>query len=547
MALFAQSSKQLKSYYQGKQFFENQRYEEAMPFFEMLMNSDKAAQLQVNSRYFYSLCLFHTGDLKQAEFNFLNLIAQVADLKLKDEINFYLADINFKNQDFEKALFYLGQIKNPELSKEVLQMKGFYINQMEIKQLRNIQQNYPADTTLAQMLIDKIAARSENEEEVNFMYRLTRKYGLKKPEKIKLKKNIFKKDTFKIASVFPFDIKRVLKKDTSTLSKVSMSLYQGMRLAKKELDSLSGLKIQLYAYDLPREKSDTLRQILQSGEFDDIDLVMLGPVNEEAYRDIAKFADDKKINLISPLSTDARLLQNEFTYLYESSPETQAHKTIEFAFANCFPKSTVIFYDNLPKNLTFAALLKEKAQKAGIQVLAFEEVKSFDTGILSSTLNRFASSDIGSVMIFSTSQMVAEDFLKTLKNINLILPVFAPDAWLNFQSIAFESYEEHQIHFVFPDYLDVYSKEAVKFKKAYVDFARNEPNIYGFIGYEMVNFFIRLFEECGTMTSFREVLSNRKATQGKFVDKIDYSEANDNQYVPILKIQNGEPVLASKK
>ncbi|NJO02679.1 MAG: ABC transporter substrate-binding protein [Bacteroidia bacterium] len=119
-------------------------------------------------------------------------------------------------------------------------------------------------------------------------------------------------------------------------------------------------------------------------------------------------------------------------------------------------------------------------------------------------------------------------------------------AWLKFQSISYEDYERQNVHFIYPDYLDTDSAKAVKFKKKYLDFARTEPNMYAFIGYEILHFFADLLQQYGTQTDYRAELRKLGPESGIATEGINFSQSNTNQFVPILKIKDGNPELITK-
>jgi hypothetical protein len=187
-----------------------------------------------------------------------------------------------------------------------------------------------------------------------------------------------------------------------------------------------------------------------------------------------------------------------------------------------------------------ATFYRQFAEKAGLKILAFEEIESGNMRKINALLEKYNKFEVGSILLSSTSQMIAEDVMKRLKADDFHVPVFAPDAWLRFQTIDYEDYEKLKVHFWHPEYLTTETAEAIRFKKTYHDLAHHEPNNYGFIGYEITHYFAGLLQINGTNTDFRKMLSQTKLERGKVADLFDYAAKNDNQFVPILKIKDGD-------
>jgi ABC-type branched-subunit amino acid transport system substrate-binding protein len=541
----AQSKKLKKLYNQAKQQFNQQNYSQSLLTFQEVIGFDEENQLIENAHFYYALSAYRSNIFAQAKPAFEQILTKYPNSKAQDEVHYFLADIAFKNNETESAIRLLQKIKSPDLKRDARQMRGFFAQKLDLMKLRFLQQTFPQDTLIAQVLVDKIATTSDKEDDYILLENLLTNYRLEAPKNRKLEKIMrVRRPAYKVAVMLPFDLKKVTKdRDTTSISKLSLQFYQGMRIAQRELDTLDQAKIKLIAYDLSREteqnRADTL---LLNQELKDIDFV-IGPLFENSYKKIADAAAMDKINMIHPFTYDSKYLQNRFTYLYQPSQETQARQAISFAKTKFPNKSILIFYDNLAKNKAFAQIYKLQAEQAGVQVLAYEQVSSSDMSKLASTLNQINPTKVGSIFISSTSQLIAGELLKLLQEKIYDVPVFAPDAWLNFQQVDYADYEKLNVHFIYPDFIKTESLEALKFKKAYTstEFARlQEPSNHAYLGYEMVHFIAKLLQESGSRLDYTPVLQKMPAQTGIVNEKLDFTQSHDNQFVPILKIIEGE-------
>ncbi|MCU0446238.1 MAG: ABC transporter substrate-binding protein [Microscillaceae bacterium] len=541
----AQSKKLKKLYNQAKQQFNQQNYSQSLLTFQEVIGFDEENQLIENAHFYYALSAYRGNILAQAKPAFEQVLSKYPNSEVSEDAHYFLADIAFKNNEPEQAFRYLQKIKSADLQREAKQMKGFFGQKMDLLKLRFLQQTFLQDTLVAQLLVDKIATTSDKEDDYILLENLLTTYKLEPPKNRKLEKVMrVRKPAYKVAVMLPFDLKKAVKdRDTSSISKLSLQFYQGMRVAQRELDTLGQTKIKLLAYDMTREseqnRADTL---LLNQELKDVDFV-IGPLFENAYKKIAEAAEMDKINVIQPFSFDSKYLQNRFTYLYQPSQETQARQALVFA-KNKFPnKSIIIFYDNLAKNKIFAQIYKAQAEQAGLQVLAYEQVSSTDVSKLASILGQINPTKVGSIFISSTSQLIAAELLKQLQEKIYDVPVFAPDSWLNFQQVDYTEYENRNVHFIYPDFIKTESLEALKFKKAYTstEFSRGQdPSNHAYLGYEMLHFIAKLLQENGSRLDYTALLQKMPAQPGIVNEKLDFTTAHDNQFVPILKIVQGE-------
>ena len=121
------------------------------------------------AHFYYALSHQKNENLAVAKEGFQRLLKKYPNWANQDEVYYALADISFQEQNIESGLDYLNKIQSTDFSRDSYHIKGYHLAKLDIPQLRLVQQNYPQDTMIAQILVDKIAAQSENFDEINFM------------------------------------------------------------------------------------------------------------------------------------------------------------------------------------------------------------------------------------------------------------------------------------------------------------------------------------------------------------------------------------------
>lgn len=541
------SKKGIKQFASAKNLFELGKYAEARILFAEVQKNPKNFDLQADALFYTAISLFKENNYRDTERSLETLLKDFPNFVGKDDAVYMFAEAQFKNKEPEKALQTLEKLTNEVFGADVKNMKGYFLRQTDLPTLYKIHEKYPKDTFIAQLLVDKIAAQSTKETDIDMMEKLIQDLKLEKPATMRFEAKTFVKSTYKVALLLPFDFQKMKSRDTTTLNRISIALYQGMRIAQQELDTLNGTKIRLYAYEIGKNDKAKLEKLIMDKEFEDID-AFVGPLYDTLYKSIVDILPKQKTLLINPISIDAKLLMNTYTYLHEASTETQAQKTVEFlgSQAENANKNMVIFFDDLKKNKNIALLVKQKAESMGFKILAFEEVSASDYEAIRTVLQKYNRFEVGSMFVASTSNLVAQEIVKQLQAENYQIPIIVPEAWLRIQSIDYEVFEKLKIHILYPEYIDTDDKNPAitKFKLAYANLVRQEisnNNAYPYIGYDVIHHLAKIWETAGTQTDYSKFLSKRPPYKSKINHWFDYRAGKqDNQFVPILRFKKGE-------
>ncbi len=542
-AAHPQSRKVQKEYNLAYQLLNQKKYGSAKDAFNRVRISGEDNKLVENAHFFYAQAALENNELDLAKRAFQAMLERYPNWIHRAEIYYAMADIHFQTEEYELALSYLAQIKIPEFVKDVIQIKGFYLTKTPLLRLRILHQTFPQDTLIAQLLVDKIAATSDKVEDYDLLESLVAQYQLQRPEKSKLQKIVYRRQPYKIGVMLPFDFARLKNRDTTALAEVAINMYQGMRLAQQELDSLTKVRVRLYAYDVNRNALPEVNQWALSGEFNDMDLVV-GPLFADSYEKMTNIAQLKSFNLVQPLNITSAEIPSPFTYTLLPAIQEQTEDLCGYISDNIRNKTVLILYDRLNKAFAFA--FQQKAQSLGIKVLAIEEIKTVELNQIRNILGQFRPVEIGAMLVSSTSQLLAQEVLKYSEALGINAPSFVPNAWLRFQDIDYETFEQRQIFFLSPDYINFDTPAAVKFKSAYQKSLKGlEPSQHAYIGYELMHLFGQMLHQYGTQNDFRRVFARQGHIKGKIIEGFDFSKGSINSYMPILRIKEGEPELVN--
>ena len=537
-ALYAQSKKQMYAAYQeGKKLLVDEKYTEAMTRFKTLMVPLKNNVYEEFSYYYYGLAALKSKQIDESKQTFTRLIERFPDWVNKEEVYYAFGDIFFREKDYASALKYLNKVKGEKMQQDIASMKGFYLVSTDLPTLKKIQQENSNDKVIAQLLVNKIAKTSEDLKELDMMEALIESMKLERPVKQKVEGKRYTKKQYNIAVILPFNLDILKSRQRNRLSRISASLYQGMRLAKKELDT-TGIKINLIAFDVLRKGEDTLNLILTEGNFTNVDLIV-GPLFDKQFQKVAEFAAKHKINIINPISNKSVLVKNDFTMMYEPSLETQGRKSGEFAIKELGSKKAMVFYGRSSKNKKIAENHKQAIEANGGEVAQFEQLGTANITSLKQMLQKANPDEIGHIFISSSSQLVASNMLKTMKELNIKAPVIALDSWLKFQKMDTLQYENQNVHIIDPEFVSESVVKNSRFYQEYKSSTKVEPNNYACVGYDLTHYFSGLLQSYGVKTAFKNILQTKPPTKGLLINGFDFRGGSDNQFVPIVKFEKG--------
>lgn len=279
-----------------------------------------------------------------------------------------------------------------------------------------------------------------------------------------------------------------------------LEFYEGVLVA---IDSLQkrGLSVNLYVYDSERS-TRKIRRILSGEEFSRMDLI-IGPFFPDELRVVSEFSIERKIPIVTPLTTRREFLQgNPLLYQVTPSPQSELEKAL--AFVSSFPvRNFVLVHSNDPIEVSQVQQLKnilfrELAIDSGFHHVAIKEV--FQADNLASNLEEsFVKDEQNVVIVLSSNQAFIADVLNRLNILSMSYPltVFGLPDWQKFRNLEVDFYHRLQIHFLAPFFVDYQKPEVQNFLKAFRSRFGAEPLDYGFLGFDISYYFLSALQKFG--------------------------------------------------
>jgi len=550
-SLFAQNKKTQAQYQKAKDFFVAQQYNEAVMAFDRLLKAHKGNIYVEYAHYYTALSLFHLKKYKDAEKILEKLSEKYPQWNKMQEALYLQANIAFERKEDNIAISYIEKIK-PPLAKDAQDMKAFYLGKRDLATLKNLQIVYPKDKTIAQILVDKLAAEGSTLQDLELLEDLVAKYNLEKPQKIRLQRvekkiRRNKSDTLNVAVFLPINFKNY--KDAqkrTTATNLAIEFYQGMRIAKRQLDT-SKVLVNLLVYDI-YQTPDTLELMYQKNEFAKIDL-FVGPFYDEDFAKALEIAEKKDIPIINPFLTNPKFLESKNAFFLQPSIETQGKQAAAFAQKN-FGKNVIVFHSELPDDLKLMHAHRAEVERLGGKILVQHKLSVTTIPQIEQILANPEYKDVNYVFVASPSQAAAEKIMEQMKEKLPNVPILTTLVWRKFAELKPTDLEKQQVHFIDPDYTKL-GGDRDKFRIEYnlkvrhVEMYSNmiAPPLAAHKGYDLTLSFIKTLYQ--NKENFYEKIENNENFIRTYRGYVFTEKDRDNQYVPILKYVDKKLIVAN--
>lgn len=318
--------------------------------------------------------------------------------------------------------------------------------------------------------------------------------------------SLHKKSEYNVAFLLPLDLgvtdyidpEKIRKgsQDFPEKSKFSLEFYQGVKLA---LDSLKikGLKVNAWFYDMADSSSSG--HLIKNPEFKKMDLIV-GPFYSSSFSEIAKFAKQNGIALVSPtLQNNKILLGNPNVFKVMPSVYTQLDQMGKFVGKSYGEENILLVSSGGPKDATLLKVFKDNAN-AVLKENGKDSVKVV-TG-LSGAVNAIVKGKINVIILPSTNQSYVTDFLSKLYKVRYerkdSIVLFGMNAWADYDNLDIAYLNDMSFHYpsrTFVNYSDSAVKRLfLKYRQTY----NTEPSEFVLDGFDISWYFINMLSQYGT-------------------------------------------------
>lgn len=567
-------------YLELKRQFQLGNYKTAQNGFKELANDPSFGPY---ASFYFALSSYRMGQTTLATDMWKQILTKFPNWESNQEVILWLSYALFEDNEYAQAFKYADQLQT-NLRASLIATK---LSSLETHRLREVLDAYP-EKEIAGYLFEMLNELPYDQRDQELIMDLMKNYDL---DPSLGKQGVFK-ERYAIAIVLPFMYEGMDNPNTVLKNAIILELYEGMKLAKKELDSM-GVFLELFPFDTKKNKSETTR-LVSSHNLKNADLI-IGPLYAEPNEVIQSFSSESGIPVFNPLSSNSEVMDvNPNGYLFHPSYETMGASAARYAavrFRN--NKKAFIFFEN-ERDLIIASNYKNVLENEGYEVLRFDRLTNEDaqqlqedfteqyeylydsTEISPEVLDsinaipgRYVRSrskrdtktgriitnnegeeikefyemkftigpdSIGHIFAATSSNLLANNFISLAEVRTDSIGVIGYDDWLKFSLVNYDQLERIKVSMIGSGFYDKSTIDYKKLRKKFIKNIGSEPSKYHIIGYELIHQVGRLFQKYGT--DIQNGLVSETVLEGIIMEDFFYGPFHDNQAVPILQLED---------
>lgn len=578
--VLAQVSPDVQKRYQAAlDLVQRKSYEQAKTELNAIMQ--RGGALAPYAHYYYALAAFRQRDFNQARLMLKQLMTRFPDWRKMDDAQYLLGASNMELRQYEDALTALQRIGDTKLRTDIAKLEQYFIPRIEdVGQLKQLNQNFPENRTVALALIDLIQRTSTDKNDLELSDRLTNRFGVPVTASTRPttptatqtqtatpppSRTVRAKGYYNIAVLFPFRLDDFDSGRRLRNNQYAYDLYNGIKLAKAKLQS-EGITVNLFAYDVDNDGNRTL-ELVNSPAFAQTDLI-IGPLYVEPNRIAAAYANQNEIPLLNPIATGSDLIANNpMAFLAMPSLERQARQVAEYMRSLGRPvtdpanRRVAVYYGTARKDSLLAASYRDELKRNNYQVVDFQKLSGSAQAMASimlpssTTATRPASPTatrpvtattaaaslptvfLNHVFLASSNDDDGSRLLDALSRRRVSGPMMATASAFDYNRNPGSTFTRRPLFLLYPEFIDNSREPFAEFATTYLTERNTIPSIFAMQGYDMMLFFGRqLARNNGQL---RNRASLRSDTDDYLLSGFDYTRSNDNQIVPIVKYDGG--------
>lgn len=554
-------------YLSGKNYFKAGEYQRAQNHFRKLLDINEKNPFYLYATYFYALSAYETGNIDSAIEALRGLKATHPEWEKIAEVEVWYGKMLLEKGNLIKGIEVLNSIESQEVKPVADEVKrSLLLNYDSIPLLQEAIELNPYDKILAQHLADKISRQPLVERKVELMEFLINSFDLNRSTFDYVDENVTQiKEVYRVGVMLPFMAENLSTTKGNKGNQFILDIYQGISEAVKELNK-DQEQIQLYAYDTQQDSAETAK-ILASGDLMEMDLI-IGPLYPNPAKLVREYSAENRINMVNPLSTNSVTIgANPYSFLMKSTAETRARVAAKYAIQNFDNKNATIFYGDKEQDSLFAYAYKSllEADSFNITWIAASRSPMASTEILRSLTEVFETDTIkdknkvnisntikvrvgeedslilsrdtlGHIMVASSDNLLVSNVLSAVDTRRDSIPIIGFDDWLEMNQISFPQLQRMKVVMIGQNYFDFSSPEVAEFKEKYRESYNKLPSQFSYDGYETMRYFGQKLVEYGNY--FQYGIYKEGFQPGYLFFGFDYTNANDNQVVPITTMES---------
>ncbi|MCR9065465.1 MAG: hypothetical protein NXI00_15940 [Cytophagales bacterium] len=525
----------LLEYKEAVQLYASQEHEAAIEKLTPLTSRQYTYSVAPYSLYYFALASIDANKAYQARGTLRDLMQRYPDWEKIDEAYYLYGYANLLDKYFDEGIGYLDRIRDEKLKEKSELLKKKYISDLEnVTLLKELNQKFPGDETIAFTLVKRIQGRSYNTKaDLELSDLLTNRFDLQesvKPTKYSSLGSNFSRPyddkVIDIGLLLPFELNDFNVKEGATTKRYVFDLYLGMQMAAEHLRS-ENIDVKIYGFDVDRSE-ESLKKYLEDKNFKKLDIVV-GPLYGKPNKLVEDYAEKNKIIQLHPVSNNSGLIaDSDSRFLLQASNKSIASSALDFAERENRPKTVSIYHDGSRKDSILAAVYAAEAVKRGYSVnetKRFDDVESISSNQKAGHVFITGSMNFGAKVLRALGQKKVDEF------------VLASASSFNMETISRTNLRK-SLYLIYPEFVSSESESYKTFKRAYINKMKSLPSYYTFLGYDTVLYFARMMKDGKEI--FRLNLDESPEMNDTILSGFDYSDKSyENKIVPIVTYSNG--------
>ena len=567
-SLFGQSD--YTNFVKIKKLFIEEKYSDVL---KSDIDFKKSSEFYPYLLFYKSVAEYKLNSKEKALDSFQNIVKIFSNWSQLNEVYYWLVRINSEKNNLDDALIYFSKVSNFSILDELYPIIDPIIgNISSFNRLSEFYELYPENKSIAKYYGRSLLREYLNKDVIDEINEILN---------IVEKEDLFVSDNkkFRVAVLLPFMFDGLENTYFIQNNDFIMDLFSGIIHGVETYDSLNSL-IDIITFDTRRDPN-RIKDLIDEGSFDEIDLI-IGPLYNKPISIIKQYCLENKVLMINPLSSNNEIIDdNNYSFLFRPSIKTIAEKTAEFSIKNYTEnKNAIIFYEKNYQDSLIAEIYNNKLDSNGFNIIYKKSVsledsrlildslastyeyilsdslfdtlknvsnilikegrgiKNLDTTYMYTEKFFIENDSIGHVFVSSKNSLFASNIISAIDIREDTIPVLGFSDWLNFNVISVNQFEELDISLIDINFFDMQTETYNNLNNYFQKNYRRKISENFLVGFELMNIITKITRSYGKYFQFG--LRNEIKIKSDISTHSYYLHNNDNQKVPIVKIENFE-------
>ncbi len=297
-------------------------------------------------------------------------------------------------------------------------------------------------------------------------------------------------DKLKVGLLLPFDLDKMELVTQLGNDQIALEFYQGAMLAADSVGRM-GLEAELYVFDTKKDANYT-RQLGTRPELTYANLI-IGPMYKSEIMAISDMPAGKQAHIVCPVPQSSSILINHSNiHKFSTGEGNQIKKMVTYISENYANDNVLVVSKGADGGDKLGTYFNATYNQQNGNVTSyinqyycedfkFEELET-KLDVNRNTVIYVASNDLPFVTAFMTKAAgLANDYQIT---------VFGNEAWNKFEQMETDYKNRVNLHLPTYQYIDYSSLMVKEFIQAYKKKYKTEPNKYGFLGFDIMYYYL---------------------------------------------------------